>query len=297
MAGETSDAFFSALEQDIPWLNIEGIKFNSGDLIPRFEAEYQSGNTTIDMVWTSSLSVLSGKGWIVDLSEELPAWSNLPEGSRGQYNVPLRASAHGLLYNTDLMSESEVPPDRASLTDPQYEGKIVIGQTWSHVLPVFKAVEEANPGWMEAMAEQDILWSTHLGTAIKACAAGQRAMNVPSLPKYQFIEGRAKDTPAKIATQMNPLYMFVYPAGVNKKAPHRNGAMYLANYMATEDGQARLKEAVKTDCAGTSQESLYCDPEAFNDIVKEYDEVEFLSFLTPDEFDTWSEKAQQTFGL
>ena len=298
LAGETATALFESFQEDIPWLNPQGIKFSGSELISRYEAEYESGNPTIDMVWAPSVATLENKGMLANLKEKLPVWEDIPEGAKGKYWVPNKTSAYGMLYNSDLISESELPSDWAGLTDPAYKGRIIIGQSFSWVFPGMKWATDNNEGWLEDMATQDVQWASGLGAAVKQMAAGQRALNPFTNLKYPWIEDRAAGTPAKVATKTQPVFLYVNPSGVNKKAPHMNSALYLANYMGSEEGQNTIKEFVETDCAGLHKETLKCDPPEMHSTLQEnVDEFQFTGFLGPEEFNDFASRVKNEFGL
>ena len=298
LAGETADALFSTFQEDIPWLKPNGLKFSGSELISRYQAEYQSGNPSIDMVWAPSVSTLANQGMLANLEEKLPAWDQVPEGAKGETWVPNKTSAYGMHYNSDLISESELPSDWASLTDSQYRDRIIIGQSFSWVFPGMKWAADNNDGWLEAMAEQNVQWASGLGAAVKQMAAGQKALNPFTNLKYPWIEGRAAGTPAKVATKTTPIFLYVNPSSVNKKAPNMNSALYLANYLCTEEGQSSIKQFVETDCAGLSKETLKCDPPEMNQTLHEQvDEFQFTGFLGPEEYNSFAERVQNVFNL
>lgn len=298
LSGETADELFAGFKEDIPWINPQGVKFSGGELLSRFESEYEAGQPTIDMVWTPGVMALIEADYMVNLKETLPAFGNIPGDAKGDHWVPNKTSAYGLLYNSDMISENELPSSWDELTNPEYKGRMIMGQSFSWMHPGVHWIEQQNSGWIDEMANQDIRFASGLGAAVKQMAAGARALNPVTNLKYPWIEDRAAGTPAKVSVETEPVFLYVNPSGVNKRAPQKNSALYLANYLCTDQGQKRIKEAVKTDCAGMNTDSLQCDPKEYHQTLTEgVDNFQFAGFLPPSEYNDFAEQWQEAMGL
>ena len=121
-----NDAFLAKY----PDVNAEVVRLVSSDISARFAAEIEAGSPTADFIYTADYAFLIdaiNQGWTQPLAETgIPTFIDYPaEWYSDQLGSPLAAKGYSIGYNTDLVSEDEVPTSFEDLLDPRWKDQII----------------------------------------------------------------------------------------------------------------------------------------------------------------------------
>lgn len=290
MAGESATGFIEAVEEEFPWMNINGVK-GSENIGTRFISEYQSGSPTIDAVWYEDVLTLHNEDMVIDLTQ-LPNYAALPENAKGgDYWAPFKFLTYTTLYNTEQMDN---PPESwGDLTKSEYKGELLMSQ--SPKFSVLKWIKEnVDEEWIDKMAEQDVQLASGHGQAIKQVAAGARGAMPGAFMKYLFIEDRTGETPVE-AVPFDKVLLLPTPLGISDEAPHPNTAKFFTNWLFSDDGMETLAGNLKQSCMGTA-DNLLCNPDGLQEVARQPEPV-LLEQLGPDEREEIAQEWKNKMGI
>lgn len=128
IAQEVSDAFEAEFG-----ISVEFQRLASSDLSTRYSTEAETGNPVADAIVVSNTPFVAQaheNGWVVPLADaDIPGFpgdypSEFILDDRGTAIVSIEPTV--ISYNTDRVSEDEVPETWSDLADPKWEGRILL---------------------------------------------------------------------------------------------------------------------------------------------------------------------------
>lgn len=291
MSGASATSFFNAVQEEFPWMNINGVK-GSENIGTRFMSEYRAGNPTVDAVWYEDVLVLKKQGMLYNLTN-LPNYADLPpEAKGGEYWAPFKFLTYTTLYNTEVMDDP--PTGWEDLTKPKYQGKLIMSQ--SPKMPTIEWIHNnVDENWLSKMAEQDVRIASGHGAAIKQLAAGGRGAMPGAFLKYLFIGNRASGTPVAAPPSWGNLLLLPTPLGISNEAPHPNTAKFFHNWLFSDAGQQTLKSSITKSCMGTAN-NLLCNPSELQKIARQSG-LRLVDQLGPNKKQEIAQTWQNAMGL
>ncbi|WP_374974866.1 iron ABC transporter substrate-binding protein [Microbacterium trichothecenolyticum] len=156
-----------------------------------------------------------------------------------------------LVYNPELISESELPASLLDLADPEWKGKWGAAPAKADFQAIVSAVlatqgEDGARDWLEGMAENAVEYRNNIVT-MKAVNAGE----VPVGIIYHYYWFRDQDAAAEdsanttlhyFGNQDPGAFVSVSGGGVLENAPHADEAQQFLAFIAGEQGQKILGE-------------------------------------------------------
>lgn len=128
IAQEVSDAFEAEFG-----ISVEFQRLASSDLSTRYSAEAETGNPVADAIVVSNTPFVAQageNGWVTPLADsDIPGFpgdypSEFILDDRGTAIVSIEPTV--ISYNTDQVSEDELPETWADLADPKWEGRLLL---------------------------------------------------------------------------------------------------------------------------------------------------------------------------
>jgi iron(III) transport system substrate-binding protein len=226
----------------------------------RVRQEIAAGKLTLDVVHPSSgiiANMLEDKidvlidpiNWSGVFGEKLPGMNDVadrvPEGWRGQ-TLEFQHLIDAVLYNTNLISEAEVPKTWDELADPKYKGKKVIVDPRGSSL--YKQVatrgREGTLAYAEKIIALDPLWVSQSPAIAQAVARGEAPMGITSITNS--VEQIQAGQPVKVAKLDNAPgnQQIMFPI---KGSPHPNAALLWAAFYATEGSKLSAELGVPNE--------------------------------------------------
>lgn len=156
-----------------------------------------------------------------------------------------------LVYNPELISESELPASLLDLADPEWKGKWGAAPAKADFQAIVSAVlatqgDDGARDWLEGMAENAVEYRNNIVT-MKAVNAGE----VPVGIIYHYYWFRDQDAAAEdsanttlhyFGNQDPGAFVSVSGGGVLENAPHADEAQQFLAFIAGEQGQKILGE-------------------------------------------------------
>ncbi|MEV4688926.1 iron ABC transporter substrate-binding protein [Microbacterium sp. LWH3-1.2] len=156
-----------------------------------------------------------------------------------------------LVYNPELISESELPASLLDLADAQWTGKWGAAPAKADFQAIVSAVlatqgEDGARDWLDGMAENAVEYRNNIVT-MKAVNAGEVPMGII----YHYYWFRDQDAAAEdsagtklhyFGNQDPGAFVSISGGGVLKNAPHADEAQQFLAFIAGEQGQKILGE-------------------------------------------------------
>jgi iron(III) transport system substrate-binding protein len=210
-----------------------------GDMIARVAAEKQAGlQPSGDLFWGSleNVGIAKDEGIVVDWNP--PEAEAYPDDLKGSYYVVTDFTYHGIAWNTDRVSEAEVPKTFEDLTDPKWKGRIIAEPRIATQLTALAAHKFASDddakAFAEGLAANEITFIPRYPTLVQSLASGEHdiCFNCNAYNTYDLIQDGA---PIKF---METEAMALPDAQMIFENPlHPYGAMLMARWMISEEGQ------------------------------------------------------------
>jgi iron(III) transport system substrate-binding protein len=229
-------------------------------VLQRIVQEYEAGYYGVDVYDDSEAFSVSKLGFTHpyvndELTTEIPGYD--PETNV----VPTRLSVYTQGWNTDLISEEEIPATLDGFTDPKFDGKLSMDpRDWiwyTGLMDYYTEVEGWSEDEVDEMIETLASYSTYNeGHTVQAglLLAGEFPV---SLSVYtQSVDREVKDAPdAPIAWRksdgsfVEPLIYQPQGSTLMKNAPHPATAMLFMDFVLSEEGQTVIAEEDGTPTA------------------------------------------------
>lgn len=288
-ASSGMDPVIAAFE-DTYDITVELYSGQSDTVLQRIMQEYQAGFYGVDVLDDSESYSIAQQGMTheyvnPELTDDIPGYD--PE----THVAPTRLSVYTQGWNTDLISEEEIPDTLDGFTDPKWKGKLSMDpRDWIWYTGVMDYYTEVE-GWSEEDVDEMIStlasYSTfNAGHTVQAqmLLAGEFPV---SLSVYtQSIDRETESAPdAPIAWKksdggfIKPLIYQPQGAALLKNAPHPAAAMLFVDFLLSE-GQKILAQEDRTPTGiaqpggpldGIPAENLHqVDMEKFTDAREEW---------------------------
>jgi len=232
-----------------PWASgmIHYVGKSPSDIATSALSEYMAGHVTADLLIDTLGSMESALLAGVAQNYTNPM-INLMNYSTGTYDSNgLWTIGFGLpivvIYNTVLVSPSQVPTDWQNLTNSMWNGKIVIdspktlnvaGSVFAHLYPIL-----GNASWttlMHGIAANNPIKTTSAGDSFTDVASGQASIGIGLINDY--LAGKAQTPPVNVSIAwIPPVTSLPVPCALCANAPHPNFAKLFLNWFASGSGQ------------------------------------------------------------
>lgn len=259
----TVRSFGNAVNEKFPFLELRPLDLPPEELESRFISEYQSENTSIDLVMSRAWTFIN-EGMGLDLTQ-LPNYADLPEEAKGGDTwASYKFLVISGFYNTDMMSEDEAPSEWADIMDSNYKDKM-IASTSARPIWVKWMENNVDEDFVEKFAPLPAEITNSSGTAIKKVASGVYPVDPYGFTKYLHIDNRAGSAPIK-----NVFPTLLGPATImgNKKAPNMNSLKFFLNWYFSEEAAQMQAEQMPNECMGNA-DNLICNPSDLTENVTE----------------------------
>ena len=227
-------------------IEVEVVRIAAGVLAQRFYTEKESGVNTCDVFnngVTEAFPDWKGRGYFTKLTD-LPEWESFPSTCKDKdgYYVDTRTDTTITFYNSDIVTEGQLPKSLWELTEPQWKGKVgivdpAIAGTW--LLWARWVVQHPDLGWeyLEALSANDPVMFAEDGQLTDAIANGRAYITPDELGIYYY-SALIKGAPLAVAPLMKEgTITHPQPSGIPTGAPHPNAAKLFMNYLMSKEGQ------------------------------------------------------------
>jgi iron(III) transport system substrate-binding protein len=217
---------------------VESLDLRASELAERIRTE-QSTNRFLGDVEIISTTMIEEQRLNGDFIEKLPAIPNSanlrPPFRATDYSVPAFVQPMGILINTRLVKEEDVPQSWNDITDPKWQGKILSddmrplgsGNTMFAILE-----HQMGPDFNAKLATQKPVFSRDMRNDARRVARGEYAIYVPQI--FAFTSD-LKGLPVKVVIPKEGAPYAEMDLAVLKNTPHPNAArLFIQHFLSME---------------------------------------------------------------
>jgi ABC-type Fe3+ transport system substrate-binding protein len=219
---------------------VESLDLRASELAERIRTEQAAGRYLGDAEMISS-TMIEEQLKNGDFIQKLPPTPNVaslrPPFKADEYSVPAFVQPMGILINTRLVKEEDIPTSWDDLNDPKWKGKILSDD----VRPLGSgnamfSILQNNMGadFNAKLAEQNPVFSRDMRNDARRVARGEYAIYIPQI--FAFASD-LKGLPVKVVIPKEGAPYARMDFAVLKNAPHPNAAKLFIQHFLSGDSQ------------------------------------------------------------
>jgi iron(III) transport system substrate-binding protein len=247
LAGDSYKEIVKAFEAKYPGVKVESFRAPGAELVVRIEEEAKARRNIADTIETTEGSLMFLRDGKLLRPYDSLHLDKYPEYGKERaekglvYWALARESYVGFTYNKTLVPKEAVPKNFDGLLHPQLKGKmgISIGQTSDKVIgAMLKAKGEE---FVKKLKAQEIkLYSIEAPALVHTIAAGE-IVGSPAIFQTHTLLAASKGAPVEwIPMDLVPTN--VGSAAVTANPPHPHGALLMADFLLSPNGQGILEK-------------------------------------------------------
>lgn len=247
-------------------ISVESLDLRASELAERIRTEQAAGRYLgdLEIVTTTMIEEQVANGDYVQKLPQIPNASNLrPPFRPTEHSVPAYVQPMGILINTRLVKDDEVPTSWADLNDPKWTGKILSDdmRPLGSGNTMFAILQNTIGGdFNEKLAAQKPVFSRDMRNDARRVARGEYPIYVPQV--FAFASD-LKGLPVKVVIPKEGAPFAQMDFAMLKNAPHPNAARLFIQHFLDADQQLLYANAWMSPVVNGVAERANADAQPF----------------------------------
>jgi iron(III) transport system substrate-binding protein len=245
---EAYQPLWDLFQERFPEIEVIGTPLSGAALHAKIDAEFASGRHEADVLMTGLVETPAQAEQDRLLSYEPVDTFDLPENfidPENRYVVHF-GDVYGVLYNTNEMSEDDLPTSLEDLTDERFSG-MVMDEPLASALTDLVGIELHRSGVLDADTWRGILENAQLVTRTAEYYTQLTTGSIAMMPwashtRYQTLA--AAGAPVGFSVVPGMAVFLAGATGIVKESPHPNAAKVLQSWFLTPEAQNALGSEV-----------------------------------------------------
>jgi iron(III) transport system substrate-binding protein len=243
LGGGSYKAMIQAFESKYPGIKVEVYRAGGSDLLTRIMEETKARRNIFDTVESTGETLMALRDLRMLAPFVSPYVRSYPEEARERagkdlfYWVTARESYVGFGYNKSKVPAAAVAKKFDGLLNADLKGKLAFGTGGSGAEMIGAMVKVKGEAFVSKLKPQEIRLFSMQAPAVRDMVASGEIDASPSVFQTHILEAAEKGAPVG----WEPLDIVPTHAGaavISVKAPHPHGALLLADFLLSPDGQA-----------------------------------------------------------
>lgn len=266
LSPDSMEDVVAAFEEEFPGAEVESLRLSSGELGTRYATEREADGRTADVLTIADPNFLQTgfeEGWFEE-ELALPALEEWPDEFYEGGVATTGVVPFILGYNSNTVSEEDVPQTWEDLLDPKWAGQMQIGdpRAASSYLAVAELwYQELGEDFLTGLADQDPTPFASSVPASEQLAAGSFAFLVPS-PNVVLVTLAEEGAPVA-GTALSPTTGAELDSAISTESPEPCLANLFMNFILTEDGQRHFNGGGGTSVLGQLSDDMLPLPDEY----------------------------------
>jgi iron(III) transport system substrate-binding protein len=248
LAGGSYKALIAAFEAKYPGVRVDFYRAGGADLFVRISEEYKAGRHLVDTIETTEGNLMFMRDSRLLQPYNSPMLKAYPDDAKesagkGLYYWALaRESYIGFTYNKNLLAAAAVPKNFDGLLHPDLKGKIglPLGGTSSNRV-IGAMIRTKGEEFVRKLKEQQIrLYSLDAPALVNVIASGEVVASPAIFQSHTWLAA-SKGAPVEWLP-MDLVPNNVGSAALALRAPNPHGAVLMADFLLSPDGQKVLEK-------------------------------------------------------
>jgi iron(III) transport system substrate-binding protein len=225
---------------------VESLDLRASELAERIRTEQAAGRYLGDaeMISSTMIEEQLQNGDFIQKLPPIPNAANLaPPFKADAYSIPAFNQPMGILINTRMVKDEDVPKSWNDLNNPKWKGKILSDdmRPLGSGNAMFSILQKTmGPEFSEKLAEQKPVFSRDMRNDARRVARGEYPIYIPQI--FAFTSD-LKGLPVKVIIPKEGAPTAEMDLAVLKNAPHPNAARLFINHFLSVESQTTYANA------------------------------------------------------
>lgn len=235
-----------------PKINMDYYSAGTGSVMTKIATEEQSGKIFADIIWVGDPTHYVGfKERGILLPYESPEAEFIPDAFKDEDNmfIGARIVTLGFVYNTELVSEADVPKKWEDLLDSRFKDEIVMTDptfSGTTLTCVAGLTDNTSYGWdyLKGLKENEIKLEKGSSAVITMVGAGEYQVGIGA--DYIARSLKNQGGTVEFVTPEKDIPLVVSPIAIIKDTENEAATKLFYDYILSEEGQSLLTESFTT---------------------------------------------------